>query len=106
MTHILAGDVGGTKTVLGLYRVDDKSSEPPPLDEIHKAVYPSAEHARFADLLTAFFSDVAPHRPVAACGSGGARGGAADRGPRPARQPGPGGRFEPGQAALRARPRP
>ncbi len=67
MSYVLAGDVGGTKTVLGLYRFADEPSEKPPLDEIHKAVYPSAGHSRFADLLAAFLADVVPNRPAAAC---------------------------------------
>lgn len=67
MTAVLAGDVGGTKTVLGLYRMDDKACANPPLTEIRKATYPSAAHADFTDLLATFLNDTAPCHPTAAC---------------------------------------
>ena len=42
MTCVLAGDIGGTKTVLCLYRVGDGPAGDAPMTEIHKAVHPSA----------------------------------------------------------------
>lgn len=67
MTYILAGDVGGTKTVLCLYRAADDTSDSTPLEELHKAVYPSSDYELFSDLITVFLADVAPHRPATAC---------------------------------------
>lgn len=67
MTTVLAGDVGGTKTLLCLYQIDDRACADAPLTEVHKVVYPSSAYADFTELTAAFLSDVAPHRPVAAC---------------------------------------
>ena len=67
MTYVLAGDVGGTKTAFGLYRCGVATSNSVALDEIHKTVYPSTQHSTFADLLSAFLADVAPHHPGAVC---------------------------------------
>ncbi|WP_319381437.1 glucokinase [Thiomicrorhabdus sp.] len=52
MARILAGDVGGTKTVLALYNNDGAQ-----LEEIRKAVFPSGRHTRFEDLLIEFLGD-------------------------------------------------
>jgi glucokinase len=67
MMEILAGDVGGTKTVLCLYRIDDETSQDPALQVVHKALYPSSEYADFGELMAAFIGEVAPHRPSAVC---------------------------------------
>jgi glucokinase len=67
MSVVLAGDVGGTKTVLCLYRVDDSRPGKPALTEVHKSLYASAAHADFAELMAAFLSELAPLRPDAAC---------------------------------------
>jgi glucokinase len=67
MTDVLAGDVGGTKTVLCLYRVDDSRPGKPVLTEVHKALYSSTAHAGFAELMAAFLNELAPLRPSAAC---------------------------------------
>ena len=67
MTDVLAGDVGGTKTVLCLYRVDDSRSGVPVLTEVHKALYASSAHTDFTGLMASFLSDIAPCRPTAAC---------------------------------------
>lgn len=49
MAKILAGDVGGTKTVLALFDTTDGK-----LSEIRKTVFPSGEQPRFEDLLVEF----------------------------------------------------
>jgi len=49
MARILAGDVGGTKTVLALYE-----SSHGQLEEIRKTTFPSGRHTRFEDLLIEF----------------------------------------------------
>lgn len=49
MARILAGDVGGTKTVLALYKSDQGE-----LTEIRKETYASGRHTRFEDLLLEF----------------------------------------------------
>ncbi|MEB4593187.1 glucokinase [Candidatus Thiothrix sp. Deng01] len=67
MTYLLAGDVGGTKTVLGLYLADDGKSGSAPLQAVHKAVYPSSGYALFSDLVSGFLAEVPLHRPAAAC---------------------------------------
>ena len=67
MTDVLAGDVGGTKTLLCLYRASDGPSGETILTEVHKALYPSSAYTDFADLMAAFVDDVAPRRPAAAC---------------------------------------
>ena len=48
--RILAGDIGGTKTVLGLYAVDDAVGSPPIVTE----TYPSRSHPAFESILVAF----------------------------------------------------
>ncbi len=67
MSYVLAGDVGGTKTVLCLYQTSDNAGEESTLVEVHKATYPSGEHPHFADLITEFLAGVAPARPQTAC---------------------------------------
>ncbi len=47
--RILAGDVGGTKTLLCLYQVDADG-----LRELRKTTYPSGQQTRFNDLLEVF----------------------------------------------------
>lgn len=49
MAHILAGDIGGTKTVLALYATDGAS-----LRELRKQTFPSGQHPLFEDLLLEF----------------------------------------------------
>ncbi len=68
MTYILAGDVGGTKCVLGLYHVEDGiAAQQTRFNEIHKAVYSSAAYHRFGDLLSAFLKQIETHKPDCAC---------------------------------------
>lgn len=52
MSLVLAGDVGGTKTVLALYRSADGR-----LAEVRKSTFPSGAHAQFADLVAEFLQD-------------------------------------------------
>lgn len=59
MTQILAGDVGGTKTVLALHQCDQGE-----LVEIRKETYPSGQHHQFEDLLTEFLD--ADSQPITA----------------------------------------
>jgi glucokinase len=58
---ILAGDVGGTKTILALYSAQQGVSTC-----IKKQQYPSHQYACFADLLTAFLGDIPPQNIKAA----------------------------------------
>ena len=67
MKTVLAGDVGGTKTVLCLYRMDDSASANPTLSEVHKTVYASAAYPDFNELMAAYLSDSGTYRPSAAC---------------------------------------
>ena len=55
MAYILAGDVGGTKTVLAIFKVISGS-----LYEVCNQTYPSGEHQRFEDLLQQFLKDEVP----------------------------------------------
>lgn len=59
MTQILAGDVGGTKTVLALYEANQDT-----LIEIRKKTFPSGRHDRFETLLSEFLD--ADSQPVSA----------------------------------------
>lgn len=52
MARILAGDVGGTKTVLALYDFDGSS-----LQEVRKELYPSGQHESFTELVLQFLGD-------------------------------------------------
>ena len=67
MTCILAGDVGGTKTLLCLYQLSDPDSPNPTLREIHKAIYPSAAHEHFTDLVSEFLSNAPGDKAQRAC---------------------------------------
>jgi len=67
MANVLAGDVGGTKTVLCLYRIDDGQPGKPALTEVHKTHFPSQAYTDFAELMGSFLNDVAPLRPTAVC---------------------------------------
>ena len=67
MTYVLAGDVGGTKTVLCLYAVSNDTSNNAVVQEVHKATYPSSGYAFFSELIVSFLAEVAPHRPLTAC---------------------------------------
>ncbi|MFI3135854.1 MAG: glucokinase [Methylococcaceae bacterium] len=58
---ILAGDVGGTKTILALYSVEQGVTRC-----IKKQQYLSHDYVCFADLLTVFLGDVAPNAIKAA----------------------------------------
>jgi glucokinase len=49
MAQILAGDVGGTKTVLAIYETEGAE-----FSEIRKQTFPSGKHERFEDLLLEF----------------------------------------------------
>ncbi|BBP43445.1 glucokinase [Thiosulfativibrio zosterae] len=49
MKQILAGDIGGTKTVLALYQVSDDG-----LKEVKKSMFASGQHEHFEDLLREF----------------------------------------------------
>lgn len=61
MSLVLAADVGGTKTVLGLYRVAESGQ----LSELRKSSYASGAHAYFDELLADFLAGSEP--PRAAC---------------------------------------
>jgi glucokinase len=63
MSCVLAGDVGGTKTVLCLYQ----SLPGGQLRERRKAVFPSGQHAEFADLVTEFLHADPAATPATAC---------------------------------------
>lgn len=67
MTCVLAGDVGGTKTVLCLYQAGDGPSDAAHLSEIRKQTLRSGTHLQFRDLMAEFLDDSAPHRPEIAC---------------------------------------
>ncbi len=59
---ILAGDIGGTKTVLALFQPDGTTLQP-----IREATYPSREHATFEEILTTFLEGSPGSNPEAAC---------------------------------------
>lgn len=60
--HLLAGDIGGTKTVLALYTVDGGA-----LDLKAKTQYASRDHAEFSEVVSAFLSEHGAPRVDAAC---------------------------------------
>lgn len=60
MAQILAADVGGTKTVLAIYNIEDGEFE-----ELHKEVFPSGSHEYFEDLLLEFL-DKKNHQDIVA----------------------------------------
>ena len=49
---ILAGDVGGTKTVLALYKEAEEG-----LECVREGVFPSREHASLEEILTPFLAE-------------------------------------------------
>ena len=59
--HVLAGDVGGTKTRLAIFEVAGTQ-----LETLAECSYPSQEYSALEDLIDAFL-DTHPHRPEAAC---------------------------------------
>src|SRR5438034_4591100 len=59
---ILAGDIGGTKTVLALF--DGRTG---PLMPVREATLASRQYARFEDVLQTFLGDRAPGAIAAAC---------------------------------------
>lgn len=61
-THILAGDIGGTKTNLALYETDGRTLVPQ-----QKHQYASADHARFSEVVDHFVSTYAASSIDAAC---------------------------------------
>lgn len=67
MNHILAGDVGGTKTVLSLYQIEHGTSGNVSLTAIHKATFASADYPEFEQLITTFMADAPAIQPAAAC---------------------------------------
>ncbi len=67
MSYLLAGDVGGTKTVLALYQTSTAAPDKTSLQEIHKVAYPSSAHTQFSELVSEFLAQRAQHRPTHAC---------------------------------------
>ncbi len=59
---ILAGDIGGTKTVLALFQPDGES-----LVSVREATFPSRQHSTFEEILTSFLEGSPGTRPEAAC---------------------------------------
>jgi glucokinase len=59
---ILAGDIGGTKTVLALFQPDGKT-----LVSVREATFPSRQHATFEEILTEFLKASPGSKPEAAC---------------------------------------
>ena len=58
---ILAGDIGGTKTILGLFEVEDGALRP-----VRQESYPSREHRGLEEIVTKFMA-AAPAPVAAAC---------------------------------------
>jgi glucokinase len=59
---ILAGDIGGTKTVLALFEPSSDSHEP-----IRESTFSSRAHATFEEILSTFLAASPEHKPEAAC---------------------------------------
>jgi glucokinase len=59
---ILAGDIGGTKTVLALFEPDGEHLKP-----VREATFPSRDHATFEEILTTFLEGSPGSNPEAAC---------------------------------------
>lgn len=59
---ILAGDIGGTKTVLALFEPEGEG-----LRQVRDATFPSREHATFEEVLTGFLGDKPASGIRAAC---------------------------------------
>lgn len=62
MSYLLAGDVGGTKTVLCLYQAQADGA----LVEQYKSIYPSSGFAEFSQLIAGFLQQ-APAQPERLC---------------------------------------
>jgi len=62
MSMILAGDIGGTKTVLALFQPNGDTLQP-----VREATFPSREHATFEEILGTFLEGSPGSRPEAAC---------------------------------------
>ncbi len=62
MSILLAGDIGGTKTVVSLFERAGDS-----LRTLREDVFESAAHARFDEILSAFLADASPGPIAAAC---------------------------------------
>lgn len=67
MTRVLAGDIGGTKTILCLYRVSGDVAGTPTLLEERKVTFSSGKHASFAELLQEFLDTGSSEQPHSAC---------------------------------------
>lgn len=67
MSHVLAGDVGGTKTVLCVYRVEQDLAESAVLAEVHKTTFPSGQHPQFRELVAEFIASAGVDDLQAAC---------------------------------------
>jgi glucokinase len=59
---ILAGDIGGTKTVLALFEPAGEG-----LETVREATFPSRDHATFEEILRTFLDGSKGARPEAAC---------------------------------------
>ncbi len=59
---ILAGDIGGTKTVLALFEPEGEG-----LKSVREATFPSRDHATFEEILADFLKGSGDARPEAAC---------------------------------------
>jgi glucokinase len=59
---ILAGDIGGTKTVLALFQPQGEALKP-----VREAIFPSREHATFEEILATFLEGSPGSNPEAAC---------------------------------------
>ena len=59
---MLAGDIGGTKTVLALFEPDGDK-----IRLVRDATYPSREHATFEEILTSFLGDRSDGKVEAGC---------------------------------------
>src|SRR5947199_3258640 len=60
---ILAGDIGGTKTVLALFDEEGPTMKEP----LHQETFPSRQYATFVDVLSGFLSHSPQVRIRAAC---------------------------------------
>ena len=60
-THVLAGDIGGTKTNLALYALEGEDK----LRLVREASFPSAQYAGLEDVIADFFTgEVSPNPPL------------------------------------------
>lgn len=71
MSYLLAGDVGGTKTVLAIYSIDHKKPDEQSLTENFRKTYSSSSYQTFSELLLQFLSevqlDVSQEKPNIVC---------------------------------------